>query len=226
MSTETIASSPPPSNGAPSVLSRMYDARVEIILSVLLAVAALASAWCAYQSSAWASMQATYSVEGSRYSTQATRLHDRALQQSVVDVSTFLQFVDAYTTNNTTAVDFLMARFRPEFKVAVDAWLATQPLQNPDAPATPFQMDEYVLAAEVEAEQLSALAAERFELFQQANDNSTRYVALTVLFATVLFFGGIALRTESLIVRRILGISALVLFIYTLVVVISYPKVI
>ena len=47
--------------------------------------------------------------------------------------------------------DFYFARFRAEFKPAVDAWVATRPLQNADAPLTPFAMPQYRVAAQAEA---------------------------------------------------------------------------
>ena len=35
-------------------------------------------------------------------------------------------------------------RFSPEYKVAFDAWLATDPFSNPEAPPGPSFMPEYV----------------------------------------------------------------------------------
>jgi hypothetical protein len=49
-------------------------------------------------------------------------------------VATFTQWVDAYARNETQLADFYRQRFRPEFKPAVEAWIATRPLQNPQAP--------------------------------------------------------------------------------------------
>ena len=34
-------------------------------------------------------------------------------------------------------------RFRPEFAVAFDAWIATDPEHNPDAAKGPMYLDEY-----------------------------------------------------------------------------------
>jgi len=72
------------------------------------------------------------------------------------------------------------ARFRDEFLPAFTAWLATDPLANADAPATPFEMPEYRLkliddAAQVrpEAETVNISAAEA----GQATDAYTLGVA-------------------------------------------------
>ena len=60
-----------------------------------------------------------------------------------VDVATFTQWVNAYALEQTELADFYFKRFRPEFKPAVDAWIATRPLKNPSAPPTPFAMPQY-----------------------------------------------------------------------------------
>ena len=52
-----------------------------------------------------------------------------------VDVATFIQWVDANAHDDEDLADFYEARFRDEFQPAFDAWLATDPLVNPDAPA-------------------------------------------------------------------------------------------
>ena len=73
-------------------------------------------------------------------------------------MATFTQWVDAYAQHQTRLADFYFKRFRPEFKPAVDAWIATKPQQNPNAPLTPFAMPQYQLAARAEANRLEAKA--------------------------------------------------------------------
>ena len=73
-------------------------------------------------------------------------------------MATFTQWVNAYALKQTELADFYFKRFRTEFKPAVDAWIATRPLKNPDAPLTPFAMPQYQLAARAEAERLDAQA--------------------------------------------------------------------
>ena len=84
-------------------------------------------------------------------STKAAGLADT---QTQIDVATFTQWVDAYAQEQTELADFYYRRFRAEFKPAMDAWVATMPLRNPDAPLTPFAMPEYQLEARTESEQL------------------------------------------------------------------------
>ena len=116
-------------------------------------------------------------------------------------MATFTQWVDAYALEQTELADFYFARFRPEFKPAVDAWVATRPLRNPDAPLTPFAMPEYQLAAREEGRELEA-EAETFSTGARANvQRATNYVLAVVLFATALFFAGMSARFRSHRVR-------------------------
>ena len=46
-------------------------------------------------------------------------------------MATFTQWVDAYARNESELRDFYFRRFRSEFKPAVEAWVATEPLQEP-----------------------------------------------------------------------------------------------
>ena len=78
---------------------------------------------------------------------ESTRAANVANRQGQVDVALFTQWVDAYAREEDELSAFYRKRFRPEFVPAFDAWVATRPRKNPDAPLSPFAMPEYVLAA-------------------------------------------------------------------------------
>ena len=71
-----------------------------------------------------------------------------------VDAVLFERYLSALTEKDQRMANFLFGRFRPEFKVAAEAWLATDPLKNASAPPGPFIMKEYSLEVEKEARQL------------------------------------------------------------------------
>ena len=116
-------------------------------------------------------------------------------------MATFTQWVNAYAQKQTQLADFYFKRFRKEFRPAVDAWVATRPLKNPDAPLTPFAMPQYKLEARAESDRLDAQA----ELYAaQARRNIQRasnYVLGVVLFASALFFAGMSTKLTSLKLR-------------------------
>jgi hypothetical protein len=178
----------------------------EIVATLLLALAALGTAWSSYQAARWNGEQAKASGSVNKTRLQATRAAALANTQTEVDVATFTQWVDAYARRESLLADFYFRRFRKEFKPAVNAWLASRPLRNANAPLTPFAMPQYRLAATAEAEQLdlkaNALSARVHEYIQR----STNYVLGVVLFAVTLFFA--AMSTKLTTPRLRIGILA------------------
>jgi hypothetical protein len=135
----------------------------------------------------------------------------------------FTQWVDAYAQDQTELADFYFKRFRAEFKPAVDAWIATRPLRNPDAPLTPFAMPEYEVAATEEANQLEA-EAEAFAAEARTNvQRATNYVLGVVLFAAALFFAGMSARLRTRRLRVVLLSFGIAVFVGTVVWLATFP---
>jgi hypothetical protein len=174
--------------------------RVEIVATVLLALAAVATAWSSYQSSRWNGEQAKSFSRGNTARIESTRASGLADAQSQIDVATFTQWANAYALGEKTLADFYFRRFRLEFKPAVVAWIATRPLRNPTAPLTPFAMPQYKLAARAEADQLQAKADAYSADGRTDVQRATNYVLGVVLFAVALFFAGM---TTKLRARRL-----------------------
>jgi hypothetical protein len=167
---------------------------VELVAAVLLALATVATAWSGYQASRWNGEQAKAFSRANAARIESTRAAALANAQTQIDVATFAQWVDAYAQEQTELAGFYFARFRPEFKPAIDAWIATRPLRNPDAPLTPFAMPEYQLATREDARKLEA-GAESLSATARANvQRATNYVLAVFLFATALFFAGMSAR--------------------------------
>ena len=184
--------------------------RVEAVATVILALAAVATAWSGYQASRWHGEQAIAFGRANAARVESTRASNLANAQTEIDVATFTQWVDAYARHETRLADFYRRRFRGEFQPAVAAWLATHPLTN--APLTPFAMPNYRLAANAQAERLQAAAeaaaADARRDIQVAND----YVLAVVLFSAALFFGGITTRLRTPRPRAVvLGVGCAVL---------------
>jgi hypothetical protein len=171
---------------------RWTGAWVEVVSTVVLALAALAVAWSGYQASRWTGEQAKAFSRANAARVESTRWSNLANSQTEIDVATFTQWVDSYARNETALADFYRKRFRKEFRPAVKAWIATRPLRNPDAPLTPFATPEYHLAASAEAERLEATAGVEAATASRNIQRSTNYVLGVVLFSSALFFGGIS----------------------------------
>ena len=177
---------------------------VEVLATVLLALAAVATAWSSYQASRWNGEQAKATSRANAARIESTRASGLASAQSQIDVATFMQWVNAFALDQTELADFYFRRFRAEFKPAVDAWIATRPRRNPDAPLTPFAMPQYRLAAHQEADRLET-PAETLAATARANiQRSTNYVLGVVLFAASLFFAGMSTKLGTPRLRGVL----------------------
>ncbi len=196
---------------------------VELGAMVLLAVAAVATAWSSYQSNRWNGEQVKASARTNAIRIEAARSADLANAQTEVDVATFMQWVDAHARDETELTDFYVKRFRKEFKPAFDAWLATDPLENAGAPLTPFAMPEYRLAATQEAERLDAEAEESAATVRRNIQRSSNYVLCVVLFAVALFFAGVSTKLGSPGARKAMLALGWIVFVGTVAWIATFP---
>jgi hypothetical protein len=177
------------------------DARIrrwiELATTLLLALAAVATAWASYQSARWHGKQALAQSRSIAKRVESTRASGVASRQVQIDVATFTQWVNAYAEGNARLAAFYRKRFRPEFKPAVEAWIRTRPLKNPHAPLTPFAMPQYKLAANDEADRLEAEAGAASLLVERDIQHANNYTLCLVLFAASLFFAGISTRLPT-----------------------------
>ncbi|MFO0970256.1 MAG: hypothetical protein U0793_32305 [Gemmataceae bacterium] len=188
----------------------------EMACAVLLALSTMASAWCAYQATLWGGVQTFRLAAVARTGREATRLHVEALQLRAFDAQMLIALLETKGRGDEKTAAFLQERFRPEAKRAVDAWLATDPFTNPKAPKAPFQMAQYVQSELLEATRCEQESATHQAAAEHANENSDTYVLLTVLFATVLFFGGIGATLDSRRLRYAVFGIAIMLFLGTM----------
>jgi hypothetical protein len=190
------------------------SSKLEAIASIVLAIAVVLTAWAAFQAGKWGGEQSIqFSIAGASR-TESTRADTRGGQLAQIDVAMFVDFATSYieevragivtppdgtgfVPETDTVSGFIYNRLRDEFRPAMDAWLATDPAENPDSPPSPFDMDEYQVAQFAEAERLVEIADQAAVDARTANQNGDNYVLTAVLFATVLFFSGIASKLEN-----------------------------
>jgi hypothetical protein len=191
--------------------------RTELVATVLLSVAAVATAWSGYQATRWNGEQTKASSRTNAIRIDAARAQGLSEAQKEVDVATFIQWIDSYARRETELTTFYERRFRAEFKPAFHAWLATKPLTNQSAPLTPFVMPQYKLAAEAEAERLDADAEVSAAQVRRNIQRASNYVLGVVLFSVSLFFAGMSTKLDDLRFRRFaLGVGCM-LFLGTVI---------
>lgn len=164
---------------------------VRTLSLLLMALATLGSAWSGFQSGLWNGIQTfrlADSTKASRLSSQGELI---ASQQRTVDAAIFVAYARAMSEHNTVLAEFLHDRMRPEFRPAMDAWLATKPMKTKNAPASPFDMAEYHLRAEQQAANFDVSAGAFRAQAQGANSAGDSYTLAVLLFTSALFLAGL-----------------------------------
>ena len=113
------------------------------------------------------------------------------------DSTAFNAWFTANVAGNASAEAVAQRRFRPAFKVAFDAWTATQPFTNSSAPPGPTYMPEYRLPQLAQAAALDKNASIQYTLGVEAGGNSDNYVRDTIYLATILFLSGSVATSDS-----------------------------
>ena len=224
-----------------SIIPDILAHNLELAATIVLAIAAVLTAWTAFQSSKWGGVQAVSFSEAGANRTESTRFSTLAGQQAQVDISTFTNWLNAlqadaragdirlpsnaadYQPDPETLSGFLFLRFRDEFKPAVSAWLDTNPFTDPDAPPSPLDMPEYELAAQLEAIELQDKADQSALEARDANQTSDDYVITAVMAALVLFFAGISSKMDRPRNRIILLVLAVIVLVGTVARIVSLP---
>jgi hypothetical protein len=189
--------------------------RLELVETVVLCLAVLAIAWCSYQSTLWSGIQTFRLVDANDKGRMATAKQVFAEQQRGLDTTVIIHFAAAVLDGKQNIVDFYLTRSRPEMRVALRAWLDTNPLENSDAPPHPGAMPQYSekvpVRFEAEYQELRAQAEQKLQEANDANQISDRYVLINMLFATVLCLVGLGSKIRSVTSRSgLIGFASLV----------------
>ena len=201
--------------------------RLEIVEAVLLSLAVLGTAWCAYEGTRWGGIQTFRMADANAKAREAAAKQVLAEQQRMLDGIVIMNLVQAVVEKKEKVVEFYVTRLRPEMRAAFTTWLAAKPLENADAPAHPLVMTEYANKVPVKFEEenrsLRAEGDQKMKEAMEANQIADNYVLMTVMFASVLSIVGMASKFESPRLRAaVLGFAGLVLTI-TVVVIVLYP---
>jgi hypothetical protein len=217
------------------------DRKFELYEALVLALAAVLTAWAAFQSTKWGGDQADQYSKASADRTESSRLSVEAGQLRAIDVTTFTSWISAlgaerrageptgiqpdgtYVPVPNSESGFLYARFRTEFKAAIVAWLAQSPLTNPNAAATPFSLPEYRLASADQAAALETEADAAADRARRANDIGDQYVLMTILFALVLLFVSISSKMDTMRARVLLFSTGCFILLVATAVTLTYP---
>ena len=204
--------------------SQRREEIIEILEAVLLAVVAIMTAWSGYQAAMWDGESARHYADSSRMRSESVELSLESGQVLSYNAGTFNAWLQARTNGEKELERELVDRFTPEYRLAFDAWLATDPFDNPDAPAGPRFMPEYEDPVAEEATALSKEAAHAYELGVEARHRGEEFVRLTVVLAAVLFLIAVGQRFRIRKVRvAVLGVAG-VFLVFGLVTLTTLPN--
>jgi len=183
----------------------------------------VAISYSSYEAHLWSGIQTFLLRDVNRDSLQAAKEEMSQGQHTIIDVMTFTQYSNALIKNDQNISNFYYQRFTPEMKIAVDAWLQTDPLKNPNAPSSPFVMSEYNRTHVLLAQQFEEKTNLELQQAQQANENSSNYVFLSVLYSSSLFIDGIIGRTLNKKLGHILLYITMTITIIATIILIQIP---
>jgi hypothetical protein len=196
---------------------------VQVCEAVLLAIVTLTAAWAGYSAARWSTESRVEIAQSSTLRNIATRDALEAISLRNFDSSTFNAWFIAFTLNNPQKEAIAERRFRPAFRIAFNAWMATDPLHNPHAPPGPTYMPQYKVPAQTQANALDNEATAKFNAGTQAGATSDNYIQITVFLAAVLFLVGIGSSFKLYGVRYALITFGAALLIISLVLISRQP---
>ena len=196
---------------------------IQIAEAVLLSIVTITAAWAGYSAARWGTASRVDIARSSTLRNIATRDDLLAISLRNFDASTFNAWFTAFTLNSPQKEAIAIRRFRPEFRVAFDAWMATNPLHNPHAPPGPTFMPQYKLPAQAQANALDNEADAKFDQGTKDGVTGDNFVQITVFLAAVLFLVGIGSSFRLHGVRYALITFGSVLLVFAIVLILQQP---
>jgi hypothetical protein len=209
-----------------SQLSReRWHTIVEVLEVILLAIVAVATAFSGFQAAKWDAEEAHRYGESSTLYTNAATERTAGIQALAADAATFTAWLQARYDNKPQLQEELEHRFTPDYKVAFDAWLKTDPFTTNDAPVGPAAMPQYHNALAAKADETTKEADRIFDSGHDAAHEAENYVRNTVLFAMVLFLVAMAQRFTRRATRISINVLAGVILVAVLISLLRLPRI-
>lgn len=195
---------------------------LEAVVALILSLATLASTWCGYQARLWSGTQAANQAASDTAQRQAAENTIVGLQIRTQDGLVVLEYWRAIREKDEKTAQTIFLHMRPQLRLAVEASIKDGIDTDPGVRG-PLQRPEYALPEEQAAIADRERAASHQALATSAGRTAGSYVLLTLMFASVLFFGGIGGTFSDRRIRTGLASVALLLFAVTLLLLAALP---
>jgi hypothetical protein len=190
----TESAEPRPANGEKNGPSHRW----EILIATLLGLAAVATAFAAYQAELNDGDSIKNFNEGIRSVSDANQAYLEGNQQFVQDQALFLEYAKAANNDDPGLAEYMKTLMSEELRKGIDWWQNTK--NDAD---TPFvdENPEYSIPAYATGEQLTKKTDAQFKAARDFDEDGDRYTLITVILAAALFLYGIAAVSKNHTVR-------------------------
>jgi len=193
------------------------DRIISVVEAIVLSLVAVVAAYSGFAAAKWGTESSVSLARASALRTKSSRADLEALVTRTQDSVSFNAWFTALVAGHASAQQLAIRRMRPGYRVAFNAWLATDPIHNPNAPPGPAYMPQYVIPQQQQAAAYDRAADAAFTRGENAGGTSDNYVRDTVFLATVLFLVGISSHFSLRQARYALVGIAIVLFVFSVV---------
>jgi hypothetical protein len=167
--------------------------KIDLAYAAILGLTVVITAWCGYQHELWSSALTFELKAANTAHREFTTAELKERQSSLIDVIAFNGYLYAVSNHDQKLIDYYKNSFRPEMKVAFDAWLKTNPFNNTrEKSTTPFNMSEYMLSLDSDkVNNFLQIADEKSQNADNMSSIASNYVFFTAMYASVSFLVGI-----------------------------------
>lgn len=201
--------------------SSPFKDRVEQVIAVMLGLAAIITAWAAFQSGQLGDkVQESYS-EGIRLSDQASQEYNTAIAIDNQDQALFLEYAKALVAEDEITATYISeSLMSPELFAAVEWWIEQPDETGPDSPFVEenpnWDNTSWTTAAELDAE-----AQQYFDIAKESDSDGDKFNFLEVIVTLALFLFGVASLVRQQKIQVGLAVAGGAILIYSIVMVLS-----
>jgi len=184
---------------------------IEIVTVIILGVATVASAWCAYQSSRWNDVETAEARDATDLRVEQSRVYSQATTTIVYDSTVVAAFASAVSSNDTELQDFFrQSLIRDGFKPVLQRWRA-QLDSNSTETSSLLEDKEYIDELFGPSRALDTEIQESSVRADEAGSNANGYLLTTLFMASALFFAGVVSSFKSRSPKVLLLMGAVML---------------
>lgn len=172
--------------------------RFDLLLAILLGLAAIAAGWSAYQADLDRGDSLRQFQVANKLAAESVDAFGQGDVQRSIDEQIFIDYSKAVLDGNSGAAQYLRDELSPDLRTAISLW------ENSNSNATsPFAGDSpfYVQPLYDEGDRLAEEAAVEFEEADDLRSSADTFTLIGVLLASALFLYGIAAVSRARKVR-------------------------